>query len=48
MARLGFEPMISRSGRYYIDPLLEKSTYLSHIHCDETKSVKVLVSVLPE
>ena len=58
MARLGFEPMISRSEvdhaiHYSIGPLLGNlEIYSSKIHCDETKSeswpVKVLVSVLPE
>ena len=58
MARLGFEPMISRSevdraNHYSIGPLSENyQIYLCNIHCDETKSeswpVKVLVSVLLE
>ena len=56
MARLRFEPMISRSeinwaNQYSIGSLLEnKQIYLYNMLCDETKSeswpVQILVSVL--
>ena len=58
MARLGFEPTISRSEidrakHYSIGYLFEmKQIYLCYIHCNETKSeswpVKISVRVLPE